>query len=101
MPLRLTNLELPVEEPEEQLRDLIIARLNLGVDESISWRILRKSLDARSRDCLRFVYSVVVTWQGEAEWQSTNPGADLVERFVSLEFEEPQPGRLPLNERPI
>ena len=25
MPLRLTNLELPVEEPEEQLRDLIAA----------------------------------------------------------------------------
>jgi uncharacterized protein len=101
MPLRLTNLELPVEEPEEQLRDMIIARLNLGVGESISWRILRKSLDARSRDCLRFVYTAVVTWQGEAEWQSTNPGSDHVQCFVPAAFDEPQPGRLPLNERPI
>src|SRR6478672_5757493 len=101
MPLRVTNLELPVEESEQQLRDLILARLNLGKSESISWRILRKSLDARSRDCLRFVYTVVVTWQGESEWQKSNPNTDHVQCFVPAAFDEPPTGSLPLNERPI
>lgn len=101
MPLRLTNLELPVEEPEEQLREIIAARLGLGGGEPIVWRILRKSLDARSRDALRFVYTVVVEWSGEAEWLAAHAGHAGVERFVPAEFEEPRPGARPLPERPI
>src|SRR4051812_37918238 len=101
MPLRLTNLELPIEEPEEQLRDIIIAKLGLDVREPITWRILRKSLDARSRDSLRFIYTVVTTGPGEAEWQAKNFGGAGIERFVPAEFDEPRPGNLPLNERPI
>jgi len=101
MPLRLTNLELPVEEPEEKLRDIIAARLGLGAGELITWRILRKSLDARTRDSLRFVYTVVVAWPGESEWQAKNSGRVGVERFDKPAFAEPPPGNLPLNERPI
>src|SRR4029450_11979234 len=101
MPLRLTNLELPVEEAEEQLRELIAKRLGLGVGEAFTWRILRKSLDARARDALRFVYTVVVAWPGENEWQAKNPGSASVEQFEPAEFAEPAPGKLPLQQRPI
>jgi len=101
MPLRLTNLELPVEAPEEQLRDIIAARLGIVFDESITWRILRKSLDARSRDSLRFAYTVVAHWPGEAEWQAKNSGSVGIEHFVPAEFDAPRPGSLPLSERPI
>jgi uncharacterized FAD-dependent dehydrogenase len=101
MPLRLTNLELPVEESEERLRDLIAARMGLGVSEPITWRILRKSLDARSRDSLRFVYTVVASWPGEAEWLAKSAGRAGIERFESAVFDEPRPGTLPLGERPI
>ena len=66
MPLRLTNLELPVQEPEEMLGEAIARRISLPAVELLEWRILRKSLDARSREALRFVYTVVVTWPGEA-----------------------------------
>jgi hypothetical protein len=50
---------------------------------------------------LRFVYTVVVAWPGEAEWQGKNFGSANVERFDPAEFDEPLPGKLPLNERPI
>src|SRR6187401_3580967 len=101
MPLRLTNLELPIEEPEERLRNVIIAKPGLGVDEPITWRILRKSLDARSRDSLRFVYTVAAAWPGENEWQAKYSERVGIERFVPADFDEPRPGNLPLNERPI
>jgi uncharacterized FAD-dependent dehydrogenase len=102
MPLRLTNLELPVEEPEEQLRGQIAARLGIGSTEPLTWRILRKSLDARARDSLRFVYTVVAAWPGEAEWHARNSGrAAGVERFEPVEFDEPPPGNQPLKERPV
>src|SRR4051794_34679348 len=101
MPLRLTNLELPVEAPEEQLREIIAARLGVGADEPITWRILRKSLDARSRDSLRFAYTVVVEWLGEAEWQAKNSSSVGIESFIAGEFIEPRLGSLPLNEHPL
>jgi uncharacterized protein len=101
MPLRLTNLELPVEEPEERLRGLIASRLGIGADEPLTWRILRKSLDARSRESLRFVYTVIAAWPGEAEWQARHSGIPGIERFEPAEFDEPLPGHRPLEERPI
>lgn len=101
MPLRLTNLELLVEEPEAELRARIFARLGLNRDESLTWRILRKSLDARSRNSLRFVYTVVVSWPGESEWLLKNGGRAGVERFEPAVFEEAQPGSVPLTERPV
>ena len=35
-------------------------KLGIGFDELTKWRILRKSLDGRSRSNLKFVYSVAV-----------------------------------------
>ncbi len=101
MPLRLTNLELPVEEPEELLGELIARRLGVSPADFSSWRILRKSLDARSRDSLRFVYTVHVTWPGEAEWFQSHPSTTGVERFDPLPFDEPLAGRAPLEDRPV
>ncbi|MCA9040069.1 MAG: FAD-dependent oxidoreductase [Planctomycetaceae bacterium] len=60
MSVRIVNIRLPVEEPEEALRLAIARRLELKADSLPPWRILRKSLDARSRFQLRFVYSVQV-----------------------------------------
>jgi uncharacterized protein len=60
MPLRISNLQLPVEQPEESLRGVLAKTLGVRADDLASWRILKKSLDARSRDDLRFVYSAVV-----------------------------------------
>ena len=55
MPLRVTNLSLPVDAPEASLRDVIARRLGLRSEDLTSWRLLRKSLDARSRHDLKFV----------------------------------------------
>jgi len=101
MPLRLTNLELPVEEPEEMLRELIARRLGIPGHDVSGWRILRKSLDARSRDSLRFAYTVIVTWLGESEWIKSHPVGGGVEHWEPSVFEEPLTGSEPLEERPV
>ena len=101
MPLRLTNLELPVKEPEEMLGKLIARRLGVKADEIGAWRILRKSLDARSRDSLRFVYTVTVAWPGEPEWVESHPLDSGVERFDPPMFDEPLLGSSPLEDRPV
>jgi uncharacterized FAD-dependent dehydrogenase len=100
MPVRLTNLELSVEEPEESLRGLVARKLSVPEDCFTCWRLVRKSLDARVASNLKFVYTLVVGWPGEADWltQRSIPG---VERFEPATFADPPLGSLPLEERPV
>ena len=65
MPLKITNIRLPVEEPESALKSALAERLRVKPEELTSWRILRKSLDARSRSHLKFVYSAMVEMADE------------------------------------
>ncbi|HEV3298398.1 MAG TPA: hypothetical protein VG055_02095, partial [Planctomycetaceae bacterium] len=60
MPLKVSNIRLPVEEPETALAGAIARRVGVKSDDLTRWRILRKSLDARSPRDLQFVYSAVV-----------------------------------------
>lgn len=101
MPVRLTQLALPIEQPEETLRDEITRRLGVPAGELTQWRILRKSLDARSRDALKFIYTVEAHFLDEARqlerWRLV-PG---IERFEPPHFDEPPIGREPLPDRPV
>src|SRR4051812_2353126 len=101
MPLRLTNLELPIEAPEESLKDKIAKRLGIRAEEVARFRILRKSLDARVRESLRFVYTVFVETLlepgGESRWKNV-PG---VETFAAPVFDEPAFGEQTLEQRPV
>ena len=99
--LRVTNLRLRVEEPEAALPRQIAERLGVRVEDLLSWRILRKSLDARQRDELRFVYSAAVDVPTElAESRALKLGKD-VDRFAAKPFYDPAPGENPLSERPV
>jgi len=101
MPLRVTNIRLPVEAAEETLPEALARRLRVKPTDIASWRILRKSLDARKRDALQFVYSAMVELpDAEQRLERLKDAAD-VELYVPGRFEEPSPGSEPLSERPI
>ncbi len=100
--LRIANLRVDVTEPEAETLRIATQELGIRATDVARWRILRKSLDARSRYHLRFVYTILVEC----------PDEDLVQRllarqppevglFVPPPFENPQPGREPLEHRPV
>jgi uncharacterized FAD-dependent dehydrogenase len=101
MSLKLSNIRLSVEYPEAELPKVLAAKLRVPVSEVTRWRILRKSLDARSRDSLQFVYSAVVELPADAEQHSLERAPDEIESFVPDHFEEPVPGTDALGERPV
>jgi uncharacterized FAD-dependent dehydrogenase len=102
MPLRVSNIRLPVEEPESALADAVAQRLGVKSVELTQWRILRKSLDARSPMGLRFVYSAVVHLPEEdRRFRGDAAPKEDVEWFAPSRFEEPSQGAEPLIERPI
>ena len=101
MPLRINNLRLPVEEPETSLAAEIARRVGTRPEDVSRWRILRKSLDARSRFDLRYVYSTVVELPDEAAVLARmRAGSDVV-AYHEEGFDDPAPGAEPSSERPV
>lgn len=101
MPLRVNNLRMGVDQPEDSLRDELAHALGVRAADLGRWRILRKSLDARSRNDMAFVYSAAVEL-GEDEQRVARMRRDpRIERYEAPRFDEPAPGHQPLPERPV
>ncbi|MGP0062085.1 MAG: NAD(P)/FAD-dependent oxidoreductase [Isosphaeraceae bacterium] len=101
MSIRVANIRLELSEAEEGLPAKISDRLGLGIDAIASWRILRKSLDARNHNDLHFTYSAEVQLTPGAG-PKTQPGTSRdVEPYTPERFEWPDPGKRPMRHRPV
>jgi uncharacterized FAD-dependent dehydrogenase len=102
MPLRVSNLRLPVDAPESALRDRLARTIGIPAADVRVWRILRKSLDLRDKHDLQFVYTaealVPETEEQAIVSRSANP---QVESYREAAFEMPPPGPEPLRHRPV
>ena len=63
--LRLTNLSVPLDYTEQSLRSLLLKKLKLSPDAVLSFRISRRSVDARNKQDVHFVLSVDLTLKDE------------------------------------
>ena len=97
--LRVTDVVLPLDHPEHALRDAVLTRLGVGVDELRSLQVFRRGYDARKKSSIQWVYTVDVELHDELTALSrrlpkvgTTP--DMVYRFVA----SAPPG---LSERPV
>jgi uncharacterized FAD-dependent dehydrogenase len=103
MPLRIANIRLPADAPETNLAALVPSRLGLQPGDLVRWRILKKSLDARSSRSLQFVYTVLVDLPAdvmESDSLKRRLAGD-VQLYHSPPFDDPEPGREPLPQRPV
>jgi uncharacterized FAD-dependent dehydrogenase len=101
MSLKVANIRLELDEPEDMLPAKVAARLGLTPDALGRLRILRKSLDARRHDEIHFIYAAEVVLPGdEADLAGRDLGPD-VEPYVAAPFEWPEPGSVPLEHRPL
>ena len=94
MPLKISNIRLPVEEPESSLPAIAARRLGATASD------VTKSLDARSRRNLQFVYSIVVELP-EEEARLAKAASGDVARFVPQQFDDASPGTEALGEPPV
>jgi uncharacterized FAD-dependent dehydrogenase len=99
MSLRVSNLRLPVEEPEASLPTHLARSLGVAPGDLRHWRILRKALDVRDKRHIRFVYNFEVDL-GDAKPRAASDEAQ-VESHDELPFAMPEPGSLPIRERPV
>ncbi|GIW88393.1 MAG: hypothetical protein KatS3mg108_2717 [Isosphaeraceae bacterium] len=101
MSLRISNLRLGLDESEAALPERIAARIGLRSEDIQSWRIVRKSLDARRHDDIHFVYAAEVAVPDEALVLDRASGPDLAPAAPDR-FDWPDsPGLTPLHHRPV
>ncbi|MDP8223341.1 MAG: FAD-dependent oxidoreductase [Candidatus Lernaella stagnicola] len=67
MPIRVDGLTLTLNGSEKSLRRRLAKRLDVPTGRVVAYRILRKSLDARNKSRIRWVYSVQVIGEDERE----------------------------------
>ena len=56
--LQLANLSLPPDYTEGSLRDTVLRKCGILPDQLLSCRVVRRSVDARKKDCVHFVLTV-------------------------------------------
>lgn len=64
--LRLTEIKLPLDHPEEHLKAAILARLGIARDELLGFTIFRRGVDARKPAAIQFVYTIDAEVRDEA-----------------------------------
>jgi uncharacterized FAD-dependent dehydrogenase len=106
MPLRIANVRLKVDEPESNLPTRLAGLLGVSPTAFQHWRILRKSLDARNKSALQFVYTAEVSLpEDEARVLAcasrSCPAPVHIDLYQEPPFESPTPGTRPLSERPV
>jgi uncharacterized FAD-dependent dehydrogenase len=64
--MRLTELKLPLDHSDADLRDAVLRRLGIGADELLGLSIFRRSYDARKPSAIVFIYTLDVELRNEA-----------------------------------
>ena len=58
--IRILQMKLPVFHTEEDLKEKILHTLRIRPEELKSWKIVRRSIDARKKDAICYVYQIDV-----------------------------------------
>ena len=64
--LRLSELKLPLDHPEDALLEAVLKRLRIPPNDVFEQRMVKRSIDARRCDQIQLIYSVDVRVRGEA-----------------------------------
>jgi uncharacterized protein len=97
--IRVFEVRLPLDHDEGQVRKALIDRLCIPAQELLSWRIARRSVDARRKDRVQIVYLLdAEVADPRALLARAAPGK--IEPAPEYRYEPPLPGKQKLAGRP-
>ena len=97
--LRITELKLPLDHPEEALRPAIVQRLGIANSELLDFSLFKRSYDARKRfGEMPFIYTLDCTLADEATVEAAQASVEkrrlsLFQCLISMKSVEPGGGR--------
>ncbi|CCO07349.1 NAD(P)/FAD-dependent oxidoreductase [Desulforamulus hydrothermalis] len=99
--IRVSGIKLTLDQDETEIRKSLLNKLKIKEKELIKYTIFKRSVDARKKDRIFFVYTVDAEVVGEDKVLSRLAGDKDVLRTPNLKYEYVKPGTLPLQNRPV
>jgi uncharacterized FAD-dependent dehydrogenase len=100
--MRLTELRLPLDHGDAELRAAILARLGIAATDLLGWTVFRRGYDARKRSTIVLTYTLDLELRDEASVLARHAGdphfgptPDTTYRFVAR-APEPSPAPRPV-----
>ena len=102
--LRLTEIKLPLDHTDDDLRAAVLSRLNIATERLRGYTVFRRAVDARKRSAIHLIYTLDVDVADEVSLQNAykniNNNTDLQ---ITPETRYPFVARAPngLQQRPV
>lgn len=98
--LRISEIKIPIEASEDRLKDEILKKLSIKEGDLLDYTIYKKSLDARKKDQIFFVYIVDAKVNNEAEILNKAKGQQI-SITPDMEYKPVEAGTAALEARPM
>ncbi len=98
--IRIRQLKLRIPHTEEDLQNKIQKALRLKPENLVSWKIVKRSLDARKKPELSYVYTIDAEVHGESTVLKRAKGPDI-SRITKTPYLPPKHGVIHLSHRPV
>jgi len=98
--LRVPGIKLTIDENEKRIKHKITQKLRIKSNEILSYRIYKKSIDARKRDAINFIYTVDVAVKDESAVLSRIQNGQVTQ-VDAYQYEYVKPGDEVLVNRPV
>ncbi len=98
--VRVSGIVLPCTHTQEDLERKVCRLLGIRREQLTKLRIVRRSLDARKKPALFFVYTADVSCRNEGEILRKKHGPEIM-KTPDERYRFPEAGDRPLNKRPV
>ncbi len=85
--LRLTEIRLPIDHPEEEIRAAILRRLKIAEEELTEYTVYKRGTDARKSHSILFSYTLDVAVKNEEEVLARFPNDPHLRRAPDMRYQ--------------
>lgn len=98
--IRISQIKLRVNHTPEDLKKAIFRELRIPDEELISYKIAKRSIDARKKPELKFIYTIEAKVKNEEEFLKKCKSIQVA-KAKDLTYQIPENGETPLQNRPV
>ena len=99
--LRISQLKLNYRHGTADFMKKLAKQLRLPENEILEYRIVKRSVDARKKDDICFIYTVDAAVKNEAAWLKKHRNEKSVTKAAETAYTFPKPGEEVLKHRPV
>lgn len=98
--IRLQQIKCPVHHDRSYLERKICRTLGISADRLLSWQVMRRSIDARKKPELYYIYTVDCTVSAENKLKKKADGRTIL-MHEETHYQFPEEGEFALSGRPV